>query len=176
VARIKVLGVRFSAAELVRIAAASEAAGLQPVAWIRHQALHAAQARPEPDPHGPGAPTLQPSGLLSRTTATRLTVDQFETLEERAQACGLPIAALIRKVLVGLNPVPRRPIVRAAIVAVNRVGNNLNQLVHLAHTGVVLAPEILGVLAEVKEQFKVLQDALIAADNDDHQAAEEPRE
>jgi hypothetical protein len=165
-ARIKLLGVRFSAAEFLLVAAAAEAAGLHPVAWLRRHAIQAAATKPDPAPSSSPPP---PAGAakLGRTVATRLTAEQYAVLEERAEACGLPIAALIRKVVLGLKPVPRRPLVRSAIVAVNRVGNNLNQLVHLAHTSIVLAPDLLRTLSEVHDQFQALQDALLAADSDD---------
>jgi hypothetical protein len=171
-ARIKILPIRLSAAEYVGIAAAAPAADRPLGPWIRRQAL--AGSRPPPDqPPQAATPPRSDGDKLTHVARTRLTAAQFETLAERSQACGLPVAALIRKLIQGLNPVPRRPIVRAAIVAVNRVGNNLNQLVHLAHTGIVLAPDLVRVLGEVELQFKALQDALIATDTDDAHAAEE---
>jgi hypothetical protein len=164
VARIKLLGVRFSAGEYLRITSAAETSGLLPVAWIRSQALRAldlqapAPARFEPPPQA------TPAARLTHTASTRFTEDQFKALGDHARACGLPVAAYIRRVVLGVNPTPRRPLAYAAIVAVNRVGNNLNQLVHLAHTGVVLAPDLLSAVAEVRRELQSLRMALLRAD------------
>ncbi|HXM71058.1 MAG TPA: plasmid mobilization relaxosome protein MobC, partial [Thermoanaerobaculia bacterium] len=75
--------------------------------------------------------------------------------------------AFIRKVVLGVKPVARMPATRAAIVAVNRVGNNLNQLVKVANSGVVLAPDLLRVVREVLAVIWALQERLFRADSGD---------
>jgi len=171
VARVKLLGVRFTAGEFLRIAGAAEASRLPPVAWIRHQALRAAESTQDPLPELRLPPPASPPPKLTHTAATRFTEEQFEALVDYSRACGLPLAAFIRQVVLGVKPIARRPELRSAIVAVNRVGNNLNQLVKLAHTGVVLAPELVRVVREVLVELHALQKALLRADTGD---AEEP--
>src|ERR1700680_1768477 len=164
VARIKLLGVRFTAGEFLRIAGAAEASRLPPVAWIRHQALRAAEG-PQEHLAELRLPALtSPPPKLTHTAATRFTEEQFEALVDYARACGLPLAAFLRQVALGVKPIARRPELRSAIVAVNRVGNNLNQLVKLAHTGVVLAPDLVRVVREALVELHALQRELLRAD------------
>jgi Mobilization protein NikA len=172
VARIKLLGVRFSAGEFVRLSAWADAQGLTPTAWVRHQALSAINGKPEPPARFQAPPTADSPAKLTRTAGTRFSEEQLEALAAHANACGLTVTAFIRKVILGVKPVARIPATRAAIVAVNRVGNNLNQLVRLANSGVVLAPELLGVLREVHAEFRALQVRLLRADAGDDRKPE----
>jgi len=175
VARIKLLGVRFSAGEFVRISASADALGMTPTAWVRHQALCVLNGKPEPAARFQAPPTTDPPAKLTRTAGTRFTAEQFVALAFHANACGLTVTAFIRKVILGVKPVARIPATRAAIVAVNRVGNNLNQLVRLANSGVVLAPELVSVLHEVHAEFRTLQLRLLRADGgDDRKPAASP--
>jgi hypothetical protein len=192
VPRIKLLAVRVSAGEYLRLAAAAEAAGLAPSAWVRHQALHAADLRPEPAPHfqpppaasvasvataaasAASATAAAPPARLARTAGTRFTTEHLEALADHARACGLTRAAYIRQVVLGVTPAARRPLSHAAIVAVNRVGNNLNQLVHLAHTGVVLPPDLRRAVEEVRRTVQALRDTLLSADLADPTAPAAP--
>ncbi len=165
-ARIKHVGVRLTAAEFLRVALAAEALDMRPAAWVRHQAIRAALSTSEPPAScRTPAPASTEDALarLTRTAGTRFTDRQFAALAEHALACGLPVAAFIRQVVLGVTPVARRPLAHAAIVAINRVGNNLNQLVHLAHTGVVLAPDLLRALTAVLAEIRALRDALLDA-------------
>src|ERR1700687_2305003 len=119
---------------------------------------------PPPPPPSRRPPLQSPPAKLTRTAGTRFTEDQFEALEEHARACGLTVTAFIRHLVLGFNPSPRRPLVRSAIVAVNRVGNNLNQLVHLANSGIILAPDLIRAVAAVLAEIHALQDVLLRAD------------
>ncbi len=139
---------------------------MPPGSWIRTQALRAAEGASPPADRFAAPPPSEPPAHLARPVATRLEDRQAEALRDHARACGLPVSAYIRKALLGARLVPRRPLARAAIAAVNRVGNNLNQLVHLAHTGILLTPELLRTLAEVLAAFQAVQDALLDADTD----------
>ena len=67
-------------------------------------------------------------GPLIRMVSLRLTTAEVERLTEQARDCGLPVAAYVRCVLRGCMPSPRRPEARSAVVALSRVGNNLNQI------------------------------------------------
>lgn len=77
------------------------------------------------------------------------------------------MTAFIRQVVLGLKPIARRPEIRSAIVAVNRVGNNLNQLVKLANSGVVLAPELVLVVREVLAENRTMLQKLLRVDSGD---------
>jgi hypothetical protein len=161
VARIKLLGVRFSAGEFVRIAVAANALGIRPTAWVRHKVLCALDGKPELPARFQAPPAAKPPARLTRTAGTRFTEPQFEALAAHARACGLTTTAFIRQVILGVKPVARIPDSRAAIVAINRVGNNLNQLVKLAHSGVVLTPELLRVIHDVLGEIRTMRDALL---------------
>jgi Bacterial mobilisation protein (MobC) len=170
-ARIKLLSVRLSAGEFLEVCRAAAASSMAPASWTRHQALRAAESTLEPVAGLRLPPPASPSPNLTNIASTRFTEEQFEALVDYSRACGLPLAAFIRQVVLGVKPIARRPELRSAIVAVNRVGNNLNQLVKLAHTGVVLAPELVRVVREVLVELHALQKALLRADTGD---AEEP--
>jgi mobilization protein NikA len=167
VARIKLLGVRFSAGEFVRISASADALGMTPTAWVRHQALCSLDGKPGPAPRFQAPPAADPPAKLTRTAGTRFSEEQFEALSAHARACGLTVTAFIRKVVLGVKPIARRPEIRSAIVAVNRVGNNLNQLVKLANSDVILAPELVLVVREVLAENRTMLQRLLRADSGD---------
>jgi hypothetical protein len=164
VARIKHLGVRLSAAEFLRVASAAEAASMNPAAWVRLAALRAADGASAPSAQFSVPPLATPPERLTQPAHTRFTDEQMEALASHAYACGLPVSAFIRQVVLGVKPIARLPDARAAIVAVNRVGNNLNQLVKLANSGMVLTPDLLRAVREVLAELHVLREALFRAD------------
>jgi Bacterial mobilisation protein (MobC) len=166
-ARIKLLSVRLSAGEFLRVCLAAEASSMAPASWIRRQALRAAEGTQEPLFELRLPALTSPPPKLTHIASTRFTEEQFEALVDYARACGLPLAGFLRQVALGVKPIARRPELRSAIVAVNRVGNNLNQLVKLAHTGVVLAPDLVRVVREVLVELHALQRALLRADAGD---------
>lgn len=137
---------------------------MRPAAWVRYQAIRAADGSPAPLGAFHAPPPVSPPDRLARSAGTRFTEEQYRALSDHAKACGMPVTAFIRRVILGVNPVARRPETRSAIVAVNRVGNNLNQLVHLAHTGVVLQPDLLRAVREVLAAVHALRSALLRAD------------
>jgi hypothetical protein len=164
VAKIKIIGVRLTAGEFIEICLAAKTSALAPSTWIRRQALRAAEVASTPlNAFRPPSPVSPPPNL-THTAATRFTEEQFEAIDAYARDCGLPLAAFIRQVVLGVKPVVRRPEARSAIVAVNRVGNNLNQLVKLANSGVVLAPDLVRVVREVLAELHLLRRALFRAD------------
>jgi hypothetical protein len=93
-----------------------------------------------PRPRGLRSRAPRPTGPLGRTVSCRLAATEAERLAEQAQECDLPLAAYVRHVLRSSVPSFRRPDVRAAVVALSRVGNDLNQLTRLAHGGTLLSP------------------------------------
>lgn len=94
--------------------------------------------------------------------AARLTPSQYFDLEARAKGAGVTVGTYLRHLVRGRPPTARWPLARAAIVQLARAGNNLNQLVKLAHSGTLLSAALLGavrsVLAEVRAVRRALQD------------------
>jgi hypothetical protein len=155
--RVKLLGVRFTAGEFVEIAAAADALGMTSTAWVRHQALRALDGRSEWPAWIPPSPTTEPPAKLTRTAGTRFTETQMVAHVAHSRACGLTPTAFIRRLVLGVKPIARIPAIRSALVAVNRVGTNLNQLVKLANSGVVLAPDLIRVIHEVLAEIYAVQ-------------------
>jgi hypothetical protein len=104
---------------------------------------------------------------------TFLTEEQFAAFDEHARACKLTLSALLRNILLGVEPIARHPLARSAIVAVHRAGNSLNQVVQLASGGTLLAPELMSAVAGLRQEIHALRDVLLAADAG---AAPEPSE
>jgi hypothetical protein len=160
-ARDRHIGVRLSEEEFIRRAAVAALSCMSPAAWLRYMALRCFAAAPTPVSPPPVAPDSP--GALSRTTGTRFTPEQFDLIAERAEACGLSVAAYVRQLVLGATPSDRRPDTRAAVVALNRVGNNLNQLTKLAHVGTLLPRDLLRAIEQVLEEVRRLRDALAEA-------------
>jgi hypothetical protein len=158
-ARQKHIGVRLSDEEFLRLAAVAALASMSPAAWLRYMALRSFAATPPPVAPPPAAPS--PPAALSRTTGTRFTSEQHDSIAERAEACGLPVAAYVRQLVLGAAPSDRRPDVRAAVVALNRVGNNLNQLTKLAHAGTLLPRDLQLAVEHLLAEVRRLRDALL---------------
>ena len=162
--KAKYLSIRLSPGELRRIVAAADSLTMARSAWVRHQALRAAEGASKPPPLYQAPSPGDPSAKLTRTLRTRLTEQQFEALDAHARACGLTLSGFIRQLVLGFKPIARRPLARSAIVAVNRVGANLNDLVRLASSGVVLMPDLMLAVAGAMDKIHSLRDALLRAD------------
>jgi hypothetical protein len=158
---------RFDPENLARLTAAAAAVGLTATRWLHRVAmLHLEPTAALPQTASPAIlpPLPDPSpGSLDRPTGTRLTPDQHAAVAERAHACGLSVSAYVRLLVLGGTPVARRSEVRSAIVAVNRVGGNLNQVVKLANSGIVLAPDLLREVSAVRAEIGALREAFLAA-------------
>ena len=172
-ARSRRISPRFSAADHARLTAAAAAAGMTATAWLRRAALRHLDALPPAPPPAPSpaapasmatsATSPGPPVPLGRTSATRFTPEQHAAIAERAKDCCLSVAAYIRVLVLGGTPIARRSEVRSAIVAVNRVGTNLNQLVKLANSGILLPPELLREIHAVRAEIGTLRQAFLAA-------------
>lgn len=160
----KILGVRFSPGELRRIVAAADSLMMTRSAWVRREVLRAAEGASKPPPPFQAPSPGDPSAKLTRWLSARFTEQQAEALDEHARACGLTLAGLIRQLVLGFKPIARRPLTRSAIVAVNRAGANLNQLVRLAGDGIVLTPDLMHAVAAVLDEIHSLRDALLRED------------
>jgi len=163
-AKSKKLYVRLSTDELRRIVAAADSLTMPRSAWIRLQALRAAEGASKPPALFQAPSPGDASAKLTRTLRAHFTEQQFEALDEHARACGLTLSGFIRQLVLGFKPIARRPLARSAIVAVNQVGSSLNQLVQLASGGIVLTPDLMHAVAAVMDELRSLRDALLRAD------------
>jgi hypothetical protein len=171
--RTKRLTIRLSTGEFLRLAGAAEALSLRLTVWLRYQALRAVEG-PSCAPSQVQGPLRQgPDEKLTRTANTKLTEKQFEALDDRARTCGLTVSGFVRQLILGHRPIARRPLARSAIVAVNRVGANLNRLVQLASSGIVLTPDLMDTVTAVLGEIHSLRDALL---REDAAAASDPPE
>ncbi len=68
---------------------------------------------------------------------------EWSKLEERAAAAGLPVAIFIRTVALNLQINSLPAVNREAIVTLNRLGNNINQVAKQLNTG-----QVKGITAE----------------------------
>lgn len=94
-----------------------------------------------------------------------LTDSERDEIKARAAALGLPVAAYMRSVVLGVEPPARRAGVDAeAVAALNRAGSNLNQIAKVANgSGTLNAVQIkaLGaVLAQVKQAAGKIGEAI----------------
>jgi hypothetical protein len=97
---------------------------------------------------------------LSCIVGARLTPSQHFDLEARAKAAGVTVGTYLRHLVRGQPPTGRWPLARAAIVQLARVGNNLNQLVKLAHSGAPLSLELYAVVQQVLAEVRRVRRAL----------------
>src|SRR5579864_559806 len=171
--RVERLGVRFSPGELRRIVAAADSSLMPRSTWVRQQALRAADGTSKPLSLFQAPSPGDPSAKLTHKLGSRVTEQQFEALDDHARACGLTLSVFIRQLLLGFKPIARRPLARSAIVAVNRVGADLNQLVRLASNGIVLTPDLMHTVTAVLDKVYSLRGALLRADA---AGATDPRE
>jgi dihydrodipicolinate synthase/N-acetylneuraminate lyase len=165
--RIRHLGIRLLDDELARVVVSATAAGRSPAAWLRELALGSTAAAASPASFSNSVSASSSSAPLTRTVSTRLTAAQYEELEEWAAACGLPVAAYVRRAVLGMPVSParlRRREVRPAIAALNQVGNNLNQLTKLAHGGMVFPAEVALAVGQVLAEVQRVRDAVLAVD------------
>lgn len=160
IARLRRLSVRLSAAEYSGLAAAAIAAGTSPSTLLRDLAL-AALVRPLPPPQPLDIPA---GGLLTHRVSSRLSADEAEALGLRARECDLPVAAYVREIIRGSTPSARRPAAREAVVALSRVGNNLNQLTRLAHGGTLIPADLFRAIEALRVEVYRVREEILAAD------------
>ncbi len=172
--RSHLVAFRLTPEEHARLAAAARAAGLAPAAWCRRTVLDRLAAGDAPagaplatagalpcapaagDPAG-GAAEPEP---LSCIVGARLTPSQYFDLEARAKGAGVTVGTYLRHLVRGRPPTARWPLARAAIVQLARAGNNLNQLVKLAHSGTLLSAALLGAVQSVQAEVRAVRRAL----------------
>jgi hypothetical protein len=160
--REKLVTVRLSTAQYARLAAAAAAASTSSSALIRDLVFAAL------DPAGSAPSSLgsTSAGALVRIVSCRLTTAEADRLAEQARDCELPVAAYVRLVLRGSSPKPHRPAVHAAVVALSRVGNNLNQLTRLAHGGTLMSRDLFGAVEALRAEVYRVREEILAASED----------
>jgi hypothetical protein len=157
--RTKLVTIRLSDAEYTRLVAAAKAAQTSLSAFLRDRAC----ASPHPPLPAPAALATVPAGPLTWRVASRLTAAEAEMLTDRARECDLPMAAYVRQVLRGISPCAHRPQAHAALVALSRVGNNLNQLTRLAHGGTLMSRDLFGAIEALRAEVNQLRGDILAA-------------
>ena len=173
------LAFRLPAEDYSRIAEAAAAAGVTPSVWCRRLVLDRLAGDPPREGVAPAPSRALPVPFadaaaeaaaaaepLSRVVGAKLTESQYFDLDVRAKSAGVTIGAYLRGLVAGQAPTPRWPLARKAIVELSRVGNNLNQLVKLAHEGTPLAAELYAAVQGLLAEVRALRTALF----------EEPRE
>ena len=169
--RSQLIAFRLTPEEYAGLAAAARAGRLAPAAWCRRAVLEqlAGGAAPAAGSHAAAvsAPAARvPAGpavaaeALSCIVGARLTPSQHFDLEARARAAGVTVGTYLRHLVRGQPPTARWPLARAAIVQLARVGNNLNQLVKLAHSGAPLSLELYAVVQQVLAEVRRVRRAL----------------
>jgi len=158
------LSVGVAREELALLAAAAAASSMPTSSWVRYHALRVAAgvSRP-PGPLEPLAARHSPAKLKQTATA-HFTDEEFEAIVEHARACGLTVAGLIRRLVLGCEPIAHVPAVRSAIAAVHRAGGNLLQLMHPAGGGTPLPPDLMRAVADLRGEIHALRDALLRID------------
>jgi hypothetical protein len=72
--------------------------------------------------------------LRTRTMLVRFTPTEFDRVHGAANAAGRPMARYVREVALGAVPHSRRHVTDTKVVEqLARIGNNLNQLTHVAN-------------------------------------------
>lgn len=112
---------------------------------------------------------------MERTIAARLTPTEYADIAEKAARAGLTLSAYSRACLLGdpglrakRAPPVNRVALGGAIAALNRVGNNVNQIAHHLNAGGHSSPaQIAEAQAEISDCLKAILAALGKA-TDDH--------
>lgn len=86
---------------------------------------------------GAGRPRLDPERRRTeRLDAVRVSPSELAALRERAAAAGLSLSRFVRSAALGLRIRPPMPATDLVVASeLGRIGNNLNQLTRLAHSG-----------------------------------------
>ncbi len=157
--RKKLVSVRLSEAQYAQLAAAAATASTSPSAFMRDIVFASFGLVVS----APAPLASKPAGALVRMVSIRLTVTEAERLAEQARDCELPVATYARLALRGSPPSLRRPDARAAVMALSRVGNNLNQLTRLAHGGTLLSRDLSFAVETLRAEVYRVRDAILAA-------------
>lgn len=102
----------------------------------------------------PDKPPTKPHRTVIRSA--RFTPEEWETVQERAAAAGLSPSRFLRSVALG-SPLGRR-VNAEAVLALNRVGVNLNNLIRLATRTAqpFVASEVTDLLNQLRNRLREL--------------------
>lgn len=92
----------------------------------------------------------------------RLTVEEKQCLHERATGCGLTPTDYARRVMFGVPMAFKEKSDPALIVALNRIGVNLNQMTRVFNSGSQVPPFV---LTEILQSLSVLLDKMQRLDH-----------
>jgi len=157
-ARRNLVHVRLSELEYRRLMIAAEAALMRPATLLRDLAFTSLGA-PAPVPEA--LDSVSPGPLTIHVTS-RFTAAEAESLAERARECALPVSAYVRSVLRGATPSPRRAEAHAAVVALSRIGNNLNQLTRLAHDGTLIPRDLYRAIEALRDEVYQVREEILS--------------
>ena len=108
-------------------------------------------APPSSRPHRGGRPRLAADQVKVRRVVVLLSEAAHAALQERARGACSSLSAFLRDAGTGRKPRPTVPAVNyLAVSELNRLGNNLNQLVAAVHAH-ILPQDLLPVLLELRE-------------------------
>jgi hypothetical protein len=158
------LYIRVAPDERAILTAAAEVSSMPTSSWIRYHALRAAAGVSRPPAPFQAPAARHCSGKLSDLISVRFAAMEHEAILDHARACGLTVSGLVRKLVLGYEPMIRQPHLRSAIAAVYRVGYNLGQLLHLAGAGAPFEPDLARTVGEIRGELHALRDELLRAD------------
>ena len=102
---------------------------------------------------GPGRRALPEAERLTRTVCTRVTDAEYDAIRGRAAEHGTTMSEYGRAALLGKTV--RGQVNRSAAYELRRIGNNLNQMAHIANATYRLASE-----AEIRRRLDSLDRVL----------------
>lgn len=173
--RPHVVAFRLTPEEHARLLSASSSSGSSPGAWSRGVVLGALGLGPAarsgvsasgPEPQDKPSEEAVARERRSVTAVTRLTPAEGDRLSAQAGDAGLTVSSYLRSIFLGVVPRVRRPLARQAIAALNRIGNNLNQLTRLSHQGVPFSEELLSTQRALYQAVRRLREELEAGEGE----------
>lgn len=113
-----------------------------------------------------GRPQLDSQAVRNSFIRIRVSAAELATIQEKANEMHMPVSSWLRHAALS-RQLPLRPVPvvnREAYAELGKIGNNINQLVRLAHQG--LAPLATGPLEELEALLRKIKLALLGANND----------
>jgi mobilization protein NikA len=116
-------------------------------------------------PRRPGRPPLPVDIRLGSRLIVRLSPGDHEAVRHRAAEAGLLLSIYVRHTLLDRQLPTVAPAANLRVLReLNRIGNNLNQLTRLAHTGRV-SRKLLQLVEDLAERIRAYHRALLGLDD-----------
>jgi hypothetical protein len=116
-------------------------------------------------PRRPGRPPVPVDIRLDPRLIVRLSPGDHATVRKLAKEAGLPLSIYIRQALLDCQLPTVAPAANLRVIhELNRIGNNLNQLTRLAHTGRVNR-KLLPLVEDLAERIRAYHRALLGFDD-----------